>query len=92
MAEPKVLDPHKILLYPLMGEKATMLREKDNKLSFIVDKNANKKEIRDSVEKLYNVKVSNVSTMLTIQGKKKAHVKLKPEFSADDVASHFGVV
>jgi len=49
-------------------------------------------EIKDAVEKLYNVKVSNVNTMLTIQGKKKAHVKLKPEFSADDVASHFGVV
>ena len=85
-------DPNKILLYPMMGEKATMLREKDNKLSFIVDKKTNKKEIKDAVEKLYNVKVSNVNTMLTFQGKKKAHVKLKPEFSADDVASHFGVI
>ena len=92
MAEPKGLDSYKILLHPLMGEKATMLREKDNKLSFIVDKGVNKKEIKDAVEKLYNVKVSNVNTLLTIQGKKKAHVKLKPEFSADDVASHFGVV
>lgn len=30
--------PYKILLYPLMGEKATMLREAENKLTFVVEK------------------------------------------------------
>lgn len=87
-----IQDPYKILLYPLMGEKATMLRENENKLSFIVDERANKKDIKGAVEKLYDVKISKISTMITFQGKKKAHVKLKPEFSADDVASHFGVL
>ncbi|ODS35907.1 50S ribosomal protein L23 [Candidatus Altiarchaeales archaeon WOR_SM1_SCG] len=92
MQESKESDPHKILLYPLMGEKATMLREKDNKLTFIVNAQAGKKDIRGAVEKLYNVKVTSVNVINTFQGNKKAHIKLKSEFSADDVASHFGVL
>jgi large subunit ribosomal protein L23 len=92
MVDIKETDPYKILLYPMMGEKATMLREKDNKLTFIVNKKSGKREIKEAVEKLYNVKVSAVNTIHTSQGDKKAHVKLQPEFSADDVASHFGVL
>lgn len=75
-----------------MGEKATMLREKENKLSFIVSKDSTKKDVKEAIESLYNVKVLNVNTMITIEGKKKAHVKLDPKNSAEDVASHFGVL
>lgn len=86
------MDPHEVILYPLMGEKATMLREKENKLSFIVSKNSTKKDIREAIESLYNVKVIKVNTMITIEGKKKAHVRLDPKDSAEEVASHFGVL
>lgn len=86
------MDPNQVLLYPLMGEKATILREKENKLTFIVNKKATKKDIREAVEKLYNVKVVKVTSLITPQGKKKALIKLSGEVSSEEVASKFGMV
>ena len=86
------MDYFDVLLYPLMGEKATILREKENKLTFIVNKKSTKQEIKEAVENLYSVKTVGVNVILTPKGKKKAHVKLDPEFSAEEVASHFGVL
>lgn len=86
------MDQYKTLIYPLMGEKATMLREKENKLSFIVDKKSSKKEVKEAVETLYNVKVTGVQTAITSDGRKKAHVKLDKKDSAEEVASRFGVL
>jgi large subunit ribosomal protein L23 len=86
------MEPHEVLLYPLMGEKATMLREKDNTLTFIVDKAATKREIEEAAKKLFNVVVIGVRVMHTTDGKKKAHIKLDKKHSADEVASHMGVL
>ena len=86
------MDPHKIVLYPLMGEKATMLREKENKLSFMVAKDAVKKDIKEAVETLYNVKIISLDSMITSTGQKKVHVRLDAKYSAEEVASHFGVL
>ena len=54
----------------LVSEKGTALKEKANQYLFEVDRGANKLEIRDAVEKLFNVKVKSVRTM-TRQGKAK---------------------
>jgi len=86
------MDPYKIILYPLMGEKATMLREKENKLSFIVAKDAEKKDIKEAIESLYNVKVVKLDSMITSTGERKVHVRLDKKYSAEEVASHFGVL
>jgi len=79
------------ILYPLMGEKATNLKELNNVLSFVVETNAKKSEIKKEVEEEYNIKVKKVNTMI-LKGKKKAYIKLKPEYSAMDVASKFGTI
>jgi len=86
------MDPHEVLSYPLMGEKATMMREAGNKLTFIVADKATKAQIRGACEQLYSVKVTGVTVMRTPEGKKKAHIKLSPEHSANEIASHFGVL
>lgn len=86
------MDPRKIVLYPIMGEKATMMREKENKLSFMVDKKAEKKDIKAAVEALYNVKVVGIQTQITTTGQKRAQVRLDPKYSAEEIASHFGVL
>ena len=86
------MDPHKVILYPLMGEKATLLREKENKLSFIVGRKSSKADVKAAVESLYNVKVTKVSSMVTTDGQKKVHIRLDPKFSAEEIASQFGVV
>ena len=60
-------DPHIVLVKPLVSEKALMLME-ENKYAFLVDKEANKIEIKHAVEKLFNVKVLEVSTRI-VKGK-----------------------
>lgn len=86
------MDGNNIILYPLMGEKATMLREKENKLTFIVGKKSTKKEIKAAVEKLYDIHVEAVNTMNTLDGKKKAHIKISDKHSAEEIASKFGIL
>jgi len=51
-----------ILIKPIITEKMTAQSEKLNRYGFIVSKAANKLEIKDAVEKMYNVKVANVNT------------------------------
>jgi len=57
-----------ILKRPLITEKATLLKETGNSVSFAVDPRANKKQIRDAVEALFKVKVIDVKT-LNVPGK-----------------------
>lgn len=86
------MNEYDILLYPLMGEKATLLREKENTLTLIVKNSATKKQIRKAVEDMFKVEVENVRSMMTTTGKKKAHVKLTKKHNADEIASHLGVI
>jgi len=60
-----------ILIRPLVTEKMTSQQEKLGKYGFIVDKNANKIEIKKAVEKVYGVTVTKVNT-LRYDGKKKS--------------------
>ena len=78
--------------YPLITEKSVGLIEKENKLVFIVEKKATKHDIKKAVEELYGVKVAAVNTMISLKGKKKAYVKLKPEFKASDIATKLKVL
>lgn len=59
-----------ILVKPLVTEKVSALNEK-GKYGFVVDRNANKVEIKKAVEKMYGVTVENVNTMNYL-GKKKS--------------------
>ena len=59
-----------VLKRPMITEKATLLKETSNAVSFAVDPRANKKQIREAVEKLFRVKVLEVKTM-NILGKTK---------------------
>ena len=54
-------DPHLVLIKPMVSEKSIILME-DGKYSFLVDKKANKIEIKHAVEKLFNVHVLDVTT------------------------------
>ncbi len=86
------MDPYRILHYSHMTEKSIGLVERENKLVFIVDRKADKNQIKDAVEKAFEVKVEAVNTEITAKGEKKAFVKLKPEFNAADVAVKLGVI
>jgi large subunit ribosomal protein L23 len=85
-------DPWNVLMYPQLAEKSMNMVEIENKLVFIVNPAANKKEIREAVEKNFDVKVVGISTMITMNGKKKAFVKLHEDNSASDIASRLGML
>ena len=53
-----------ILIKPIISEKAEYLTDGLGQYSFVVHKKANKIEIRNAVEKLYNVNVASVNTLI----------------------------
>jgi large subunit ribosomal protein L23 len=81
-----------VIMHPIMTEKAIALIEKENKMVFIVEKDATKKEIAEDVEKSYNVKVDKVNVLITPQGRKKAYVKLQKGYSADELAAKLKII
>ena len=86
------MDPSEVILYPLMTEITSRLIERENKIVFIVDRRATKKDIKRAVEELYQVEVEKVNTLITRDGTKKAFVKLAPEYSATDLAIRLGIL
>lgn len=60
-----------IIIKPIVTEKLTAQGEKLNRYGFIVDSRANKLQIKDAVEKIYNVVVADVNTV-NYAGKKKS--------------------
>ncbi|MEM1585885.1 MAG: 50S ribosomal protein L23 [Candidatus Bathyarchaeia archaeon] len=83
---------HEVILYPLITERASRIIEKENKITFIVNRKATKNDIKMAVENLYDVKVEKVNTVITRDGTKKAFVKLSPEYSAADLAVKLGIL
>lgn len=63
-------DSHQILIRPLLTEKITGLRENFNKIGFLVDRSANKIEIKQAAEEALKVKVERVH-IINIKGKRK---------------------
>jgi large subunit ribosomal protein L23 len=86
------MDPYEVLKYPHMTEKSIGLVEKENKLVFIVDRRFDKEGIKKAFEEVFKVKVDKINTMITREGKKKAFIKLKKEYSAADVAVKLGMI
>jgi large subunit ribosomal protein L23 len=80
-----------IIKRPLITEKTFELIEKENKLVFIVERSANKNQIKKAIEKIHNIKVIKVNTMIRPNGEKKAFIKLHPDFSAQDIAIDLGI-
>lgn len=63
-----------VLVKPLVTEKASSLNEK-GQYGFIVDKNANKIDIKNEVERMYGVTVESVNTMVYLGKKKSRYTK-----------------
>lgn len=61
---------YKILLGAHISEKATVVADQANQVTFKVVKDATRPEIKEAVEKIYGVKVTNVS-VLNVKGKVK---------------------
>ncbi len=61
---------YKVLLAPRVTEKTTLVGEKSNQYVFRVARDANKSEIKDAVESLFEVNVETVR-IVNVKGKRK---------------------
>ncbi len=69
------MKPSDVLIKPILSEKANKLSEKQNRYSFVVDRKANKLEIKKAVEQFYGVQVSNVNTIVVPSKAKSKYTK-----------------
>lgn len=86
------MNEYQVIIEPIITEKVTTIKDADRVVCFKVAKNANKKEIKESVEKIFKVEVESVKTINYV-GKpkrmgrwfgrrpswKKAYIKLSPK-------------
>ncbi|MFW9792683.1 MAG: 50S ribosomal protein L23 [Candidatus Thorarchaeota archaeon] len=84
-------DPNEIIIRPVVTEASLEAVDAENKLIFYVVRTANKNTIKWAVESLYEVIVERVNTLIMPDGKKKAFVRLAPEYSAAEVATGLGI-
>jgi large subunit ribosomal protein L23 len=54
-----------VIIRPVVTEKSTALQENDNKVTFEVRPDANKVQVKQAVEEIYNVKVEKVNIVNT---------------------------
>jgi large subunit ribosomal protein L23 len=64
-----------IIIKPIVTEKMTKLGEKLNRYGFKVQKEANKIQIKEAVEAMYNVTVTEVNTLIVAPKKKSRYTK-----------------
>jgi large subunit ribosomal protein L23 len=65
------MTPEQVIRRPIiLTEKATLLREQHNQVVFEVARDANKVQIRDAVQRLFKVNVTDVNTMV-MRGKER---------------------
>lgn len=83
---------------PVITEKSLALANSQNVYTFLVDRNANRKQIKDAIQKLFGVEVNEVNVVMIQRSKKrtgkkrltmikarkkKAYVKLKKDHKID---------
>ena len=81
-----------ILKCPLSTEKSIRLMEAENKLVFLVSRKSTKIEIKKAFEEMFKIKPTQVNTLITPKGKKKAFIKLPMDQPAIDVATKLGIM
>jgi large subunit ribosomal protein L23 len=83
---------HEVIQYPLISEETVAMIERENKITFIVNPAADKRDVKRAVKELYEAEVESVNTLITPDGRKKAYVKFKPEYKAADLAVKLGIL
>ena len=86
------MDKFRVLRQPLTTESAMKKIEEINTLVFLCDVRATKRQIREAVNSMYEVKCSKVNTLIRPDGQKKAYCHLTSDYDALDVANRIGVI
>ena len=92
LAKTATLHDMEVIVHPLVTEKAVNMIEAENKITFIVNDNSTKSEIKKVLQEAYGVKVVKVNVIRDMKGRKKAIVKLDKKFKASELATKLGVL
>ncbi len=80
------------LAHPIVSEKAMVILENVNQLSFICEKESRKEDIKEDLEKTFGKKIVAVNTMMTTKGTKKAIITFEEDNAAEEILSQLGIV
>ena len=86
------MDPHKVILTPIVTEAVFDLIESHNKLVFYVNAKSNKAQIKLAFKELFGIMPIDINTAVTPVGQKKAFLNLRAEVVALDLATEWGVL
>jgi large subunit ribosomal protein L23Ae len=89
---PAKFDKFSVLVHPLNTEKANKLMTERNTLTFLVDRRANKVQIKRAFNEIHKAKPLSINTLVRPDGQKKAFIRLRPENDAVGVASKMGMI
>lgn len=81
-----------IIKRAISTEKSIKLIETENKLIFLVELSASKKEIKKELEELFKAKVQRVNTVISPKGEKRAIVTFSETTPAIDIATKLGLM
>ena len=76
---------------PIVTEKAVMMIERENVLTFEIERRKSKTEIKKELVEMFGVKIEKIRTLIK-NGKKYAYVKLNEKSPAIDVATKLGLM
>ena len=80
------------LAHPIVTEKAMFILENVNQLSFLVEKEDRKEDIKAAIEKTFGKKIAAINTMMTTKGTKKAIITFEESNAAEEILSQLGIV
>lgn len=82
------MHPYNVILKPVVSEKSAVLRENEGKYAFLVDTKATKTDVKKAIEMMYNVKVSDVNTIVQRgkMGRRGQHMFKRPNFKKAIIA------
>ena len=85
------MDSYSVIIKPHVTEKTMNLIDMNNEITFVVNRKANKSQIKRAFEELYDEKVEKVNTHISPKGIKVAYIKLVEEEMAEEIAVRLGV-
>ena len=86
------MDSYSIIIKPHVTEKTMNLIDLNNEITFVVNRKANKSQIKRAFEELYDEQVAKVNTLINTKGEKVAYIKLVEEEMAEELAVRIGVL
>ncbi len=83
---------HAVIKHAVNTEKVIRLMETENKLVFVVSKDATRSLVKKAIEDLFNVKVMKVNLYHSPKGDKRAYVRFDKSTPASNIATELGLL